>query len=239
MKNVKFYKFLICIPLIIGHQISYGQVTNDSLLKDSIKHISGVPYHWDLPPTKWITIGTQYDFLNTTIGLSISNGFDERPLIHFEDFPENFIFKIKGSSDFHKDYNIGLDLEMKYLTRLFPIIAVGFNQFDYPQSNLFHRDIHVSAERYFGKSGVALRLKIASQVLNNYENAGADIGIQKILLSQKIYTGISIGYYFDYFTYAAYLQGFVYKNKIGMRLNYQKIDNYDFLNLGLNFTFNR
>lgn len=54
----------------------------------------------------------------------------------------------------------------------------------------------------------------------------------------KIYFGLQGGYYFDYCTFSAYAQAFLYKTT-SLRLVYDKIDNADFLNIGLHYTLYR
>lgn len=189
--------------------------------------------------TKWLTFGLNYDFVSSYYGFLLSNGYNERPLIHFEDYFEKFIFKIYGTTDFARDYSIGTDLGIKYPMRYISVIGLGVSQFDYPQCNYFHREINASAETFVNKLDFALSLKIAYQTLNDDENLGIGFGIRKVILNRKLYSGASIGYYSDYFTYSVYLQGFAYKNKIGLRLDYERIADYEFFNLGLNFTFNR
>jgi hypothetical protein len=233
------FRLSIGIQILIGNQISYGQVSSDSLRTDSIDVITGVANYLDVYNTKWMTIGSQYDFLSSAFGLLISNGFDERPLIHFEDFSENLIFKIRGSTDFIKDYSIGTDFGWKYPIRHLAIISLGFDQYNYSRKEFYHHDFNVTAENFITKLDIALRLKIAYQTLNDFKNVGTTLGIRKVILYRKLYSGLSVGYYFDYFTYSANIQGFVYKNLIGIRLNYERIDKFDFFNVGMIFTFNR
>jgi hypothetical protein len=155
------FRLSIGIQILIGNQISYGQVSSDSLRTDSIDVITGVANYLDVYNTKWMTIGSQYDFLSSAFGLLISNGFDERPLIHFEDFSENLIFKIRGSTDFIKDYSIGTDFGWKYPIRHLAIISLGFDQYNYSRKEFYHHDFNVTAENFITKLDIALRLKIA------------------------------------------------------------------------------
>ncbi len=190
----------------------------------------------DFYNSKWLTVGTTYDFLNSTLGLKISNGYDEIPLIHFEDFTEDFVFKVQGTTNFNKDYSYGINLGYKNI-RYLSLISIGYNENDYVSQDFQYRDLNLNAETY-GKH-TALMLKIAYQDLNNKQNFGADFGLRYTVLYGKLYCGISAGYYFDYSTYAGFIQGFVYKKLIGINLNYKRIDKFDFLNLGLSFTFER
>ncbi|MEK8181249.1 hypothetical protein WMW71_12955 [Flavobacterium buctense] len=229
MRRIKTYKLILSIQLLIGYQIGFSQVMKDSLKIDSV----------DAYNTKWMTIGSQYDCSSSTFGLVLSNGYDESPLIHFEDFSEDLIFKIQGNTNFERNHSIETDFGWKYPIKHISAISIGFYQYDYWQRHFFHRDLNLSAETYIRKLDVSLKLKIAYQTLNDYENLGTDLEIRKVILYQKLYSGLAVGYYFDYFKYSAYIHGFVYRNKIGLRLSYEKIDTYDFLNVGLNYTFIR
>jgi hypothetical protein len=55
--------------------------------------------------TKWFTVGVNYDAINSKYGLSVSNGYDEYPLIHFEEFQDPWLLKFTGTTDFEDDYS--------------------------------------------------------------------------------------------------------------------------------------
>jgi hypothetical protein len=84
-----------------------------------------------------------------------------------------------------------------------------------------------------------LKFNVGHQSLNDNLNFGTEVGFQIGYYRAKMYYGVMIGYWFDYYTYKVYLQSFIYKRKLSLRCSYDRIDKYDFLNIGLNYTFNR
>lgn len=187
--------------------------------------------------SRWITIAVQNDFVNSTYGLHISNGFDERPLKHFEDFQDIVVFKLSAQTNFKEDYSLGANLGWQYPIRHLSQVSTEFRQFDYWQSEFFCRDINLSTKTHWKSLGIIL--KIGHQKLNDQSNIGPTIELQRDIIYNKLYSGVSVGYYSDYCNYSAFLQGFIYKNIISLRFVYERIDRYDLLNLGVNFTFKR
>lgn len=238
MKFGKIIISYIAIQIIFGLTIIHAQENQDSIISDSSYMLSGVANYLDIDRAKWITIGTQYDFFSSILGFEISNGYDERPLIHFEDFSEDFVFKLQGNTDFNKDYSYGINFGWKY-PRYLSLIAIEYLDQDYSKRNFKFQDINVSGETWIKNTDFVVMLKLAYHNLNTEHNFGADVGLKNVLIYRKLYCGISGGYYFDYFTYAGFLQGFIYKNIVGLKLDYKRIDKYDFLNLGVSITLKR
>ena len=115
--------------------------------------------------------------------------------------------------------------------------SIEYFQKDFETIDFFHRDANVSAELYIRLiTQFRLITKLGFQQLNESKNFGTTIGLQKRI--DKIYFGLQGGYYFDYFTYSIYAQGFLFKTT-SLRLVYDKIDNADFLNIGLHHSFYR
>lgn len=238
MNRKIIYIILIIIQFIGEYKNSFGQIQNDCLAIDSTQALSGIVNYLDIYETKWLTIGAKHDFVNSTFGLEISNGYNERPLIHFEDFSEGFVFKLQGQTDLDKDYSFGINAGWKNL-RYISLIAIEFQNYDY-QSKVFKlQKLNITAETYIKNTDIALKLKLAHQRLNLNDNIGAEIGLHYILIYQKLYAGVTAGSYFDYFTYSGFMKSFIYRKIIGMEVTYEKIEKYDFLNLGLTFTFKR
>jgi hypothetical protein len=238
MRKDLFLIILIVIQSLTLTQLSQGQV-KDSISADTTNVLTGIYNYLDINSSKWLTIGTQFDFFNSTFGLLISNGYDERPLFHFEDISEDVIFEILGSTDFVGSYSFGGDIALQYPIRSLSLISIGYSQFNYSQIQFFKRDIHISAMKYLKKIDAGLILNIGYKTLNDFNNVGVDLGLQKVLIYRKLFSEFSMGYYFDYFIYSAAIQGFVYRNNIGVRIDYERLDKYNFLTLGLNFTLNR
>jgi hypothetical protein len=238
MKKDTFQKKLIVILSLISTQVSQGQV-KDSISSDTGKVLTGIYNYLDVSSSKWLTTGIQYDLCNSTLGLVISNGYNERPLFHFEDISEDVLFKILGSTDFISNYSFGGDIAFQYPIRGLSLISIGYSQLKYSQIQLFKRDIHISAMKYLKKIEAGLILNIGYKTYNDLKNIGADFGLQKVLIYKKLYSELSIGYYFDNFTYSAAIEGFIFRNNIGVRLEYGRFENDNFLTIGLNFTFDR
>lgn len=230
------FLFSVLPPIMQAQEIKEN---NDSCSTDTIDLQIVLTDYSDAYQTKWITVGSDYDFVNSAFGITISNGYNESPLMHFEDFQEDFMYKINGKTDFDKGYSYGANWAWKYPNRYLSLISIGFLQCNYPGKGFFYRDMNIAAKYYLRFMDTNLFLKAGHQTLNDSKNLGASLDLQKVLSYSRLYSGLSVGYYFDYFTYAAYLQGFVYKKIIGLRLDYERIDNYNFFNLGLSFTFNR
>lgn len=205
---------------------------------DSSYLLSKTMYFQNLNNSKWITCGTQYDFNNHTMGIEISNGYNERPLIHFEDFSEDFIFKLNTKTNFNQNNSYRINLG--WINRSFlPFVAIEILYYNYLKKEFKYQDININSEIIIKNSPYALLLKLAYKNLNNQSNIGADIGLRNYLIPQKLYWGISSGYYSNYFTYSGFIQGFIYKNRISINLHYNKIEEYEFINLGLNITLKR
>lgn len=189
--------------------------------------------------TKWVTSGIMFDAINIVFGLELSNGYNERLLIHFEDFSEKFIYKVSGYTDLKKDYSFGTAIAWRYLFKWLSLVSVEYKQTDYTNVGYFCRDVTIAANKYLRLFRSELFLKAGYQNLNKNYNWGVLLGIQNVFIRSRLYAGVSIGYYCDYLNYSAYLQSFIYKNKISLGLIYDKISDFDFFKIGLNFTFSR
>ena len=238
MNKGKIYIIFLLIHILIGLRISYGQIHNDKLVNDTVPVLTGVINYLDIYNTKWMTIGTHYEFYYSTIGLELSNGYDERPLIHFEDFSEDFVFKLTGNTDFQENYSYSINVGWKY-PRYLSLIAIGFYDYNYLTSDFLFQDLNISGETYLKNTDITVKLKLAYHNLNSNNSAGIELGLSKIFIYRKLYAGLAAGYFFDYYSYSGFIKSFVYKDIIGIQLKYDKINTYDFLNLGMSFTFKR
>jgi hypothetical protein len=211
----------------IGYSTKTIKITNDT-------SISIVLELWDYK-AKWITIGTSYEVVNSVYGISISNGMDEKPLIHFEDLRADVLYKIDGQTDFNKDYSLRGKLSWNHPYKRISLASIEYLQSNFNNAGFIHKDINLSG--MIGINWAQLNVKIGYQELNSYNNFGPSIGFQKSHYKPRLYYGFLMGYYFDYFTYNMYLQGFIYKNKLSLRLSYDRIEEFDFINVGFNYTF--
>jgi len=218
----------------IGFLTASIRITQDTtfniVLEESCRGCCGCP--------GWLSIGVKYDIANSMLGLDFSNGYNEMWFIHFEEFPDNLIYKINAQTNFYKDYSFGANLRWKnfQIGRWAP--SIGYEQYDYSSKDFFHRDIYVAASTYKRRIRTSFILQTGFQTLNGTNNWGACMGLQKWLTYDRLYSGISVGYYFDYLIFSIYFQGLL-KEKVSYRLSYNRIDNYNFFNIGLNLLFNR
>ena len=203
------------------------------ITQDTTIHIT---LAYDAYDTGWLSIGAKYDAVSAMFGITFSNGYDEMPLIHFEDFSDRVIYKMSVQTNFDKDYSLGANLGWKYPVRHLSLLSIGYQQYHQPSKDFSHHDVHVSAETFL--KNTALTLKTGYQNLNDYHNWGASVGLSNSIVYSKLSIGLSAGYYFDYFTCSACLQGRFRKN-ISYRLAYDRIDACNFLNIGLNYIFNK
>jgi hypothetical protein len=213
----------------VGLDAKLIKITSDTSLKVILE-----PYHYEY---RWITIGGNYETFNSTFGLTLSNGLDENPLIHFEEFSENWMFKISGSTNFEKDYSFETKIAYEYIPLIGIQPSIEYIHSDFDSMNFKFSDLNLSIGIWLKRIQTNLKIQFGYQNLNELNNFGAEIGLEKRIF--KTYGGFMVGYRFDYFTYKAYLQSFIYKNSISLRANYERLDNYDFLTLGLNYTFER
>jgi hypothetical protein len=172
-------------------------------------------------------------------GLTISNGYDEMPLIHFEDFSDKVIYKMNYQSNFVKDYSLGANVGWNYPNilhiRRLSLLSIGYQLYRNPSIDFHHQDFHVSAAMIL--KNTKLSLETGYQIINDYNNWGASVVLQKPLVYERLLVGLSAGYYFDYFTYSLYFQGLFISKNLSFRLAYDRIDTYNFLNIGLNYCF--
>jgi hypothetical protein len=205
-----------------------------TLTKDSTLNIS--LDFGDFYNTRWLSIGTNYESFNSVIGLQLSNGVDEEPLIHFEDFQDNLLIKIHGQTDLNDNYSYGAEIgvySLKYVGRT----TLKYDVMNFENSELFLTDFNLTSRiRYFRNTGLIFRT--GYQKFNNNENYGIGLGIEQG--GQNFYFGMNSRYYFDYFHHEAYLQIQIpTKNILSFRTVYNRIDNKNLLTIGLNYAFVR
>ncbi len=182
-----------------------------------------------------LTFGANYDITNSAYGFVMSNGWDEQPIVHFEDMGGGALYKIQGLSDFKKGYSFDLNLSSNYLLGPVYIANAEYFQRNLTSPGLFQRDVNLSTE--FGLRFIKsiLFIKVGHQDLNNSSKFGTGLGLQRSF--HKIYGGFMVTDYFGYFNYSVYLQKFVVRRNISLRAVYDRINKYDFLNLGVHYTF--
>lgn len=186
---------------------------------------------------KKLNIGVDYDLENSNIGFSISNGIEVKPLIHFEDFSDDFLYKFRVRTNFNKDFGLetvlAYDLGFKFLQQ------VGIESKYYDYQNLKLKNIGLSVTKNIRRLQIGFILKPNFQQLNEENNFGLEVGLQKVLIYNKLYSEVGFGYYSDYFTYNFLLQSFIYKHKLGINACFEKIGQFQFLKIGVNFVLSK
>lgn len=214
---------LLCFSLTIISILIYSQ--NDTINSNERFYSS-----------KKMNIGINYDIKNTNYTVSISNGIEIQPLIHFEDFQDKFLYRLATTTNFNKDLGlqtlVGLTLNKKYLKQ----ISLEFNYYDYP-SKLKTKNLSVRATKFLQAIQSELIVKPTYQEIPNFKKLGFELGLQKVLVYNKIYSEVRMGYYFNYFTFHLNAQAFIYKQALGINISYDKIENFTFVKTGFNYIF--
>jgi len=184
---------------------------------------------------QFFTFGPIFNISESLVGLQIGNGNDEQSIIHFEDLDADILYKVRGQTDFKNDYSIGGQVSWNYPFKAkISILTLNFDQIKISDKDFFQRNIGLSTRYYLRfVRNLSLLAKLSHQRFNEKNNLGFGLGIQ------NVHVGISYGaradYFQDYFYYSLFLQSFLFKSKLSLRLAYDRIDNIDFFNLGLNY----
>ncbi len=214
----------------IGLEPKIVKVSNDTILNIELTY-------GDYYNTRWLAFGANYDLMNSTFGFVFSNGFDEKPLIHFEDYQDYWSFKLSGSTNFDKNYSYGAKLSTDIIRYFVP--TMEFTKYNYISNNFDFTEVNISAGRYLRFIDIYTYLKVGYNNLNTDESFGVGLGLRNSHRNPHLYYGFFAGYWSEYFTYNIYFQSFIYKKRLGVRLSYDRIDKYDFLSLGLHYAFVR
>lgn len=229
MNRVVFILFLIQNLICLG-QSNESEIEhnfNDSLFVHSkIRHF---------------TIGGFADISNSIFGTMISNGIDEKPLLHFEDLPYDCLYKMSGQVNFKDNYSYEMLLGWNKPSRRFNFITVNLLGINYSQRLIkeeyfFQRKLNLTGEIYVEPLSISFSLlgKLGLNQINNLNNYGGEIGFRQIL--GKAYIESSFGYYSDFYTFSAIAQCNIYK-KLYTRIIFEQIENFNSLNMGIHYTF--
>ncbi|NOZ33777.1 MAG: hypothetical protein GXO80_00580 [Chlorobi bacterium] len=214
----------------IGLEIKTINFTKDSTVNVTLEY--GNYYN-----SRWLTIGTNYGFYSSVFGFQLSNGTDEEPLIHFEEFQDKLLIKIQGQTDFDSNYSyrseIGWSHPIHYLAR----ISCEYTVRNYESTEFYLKNFNLSSKIGYFRNTLLL-FKVGYTKLQERNNFGITIGIEQNIKS--LYFGFSSGYYSEYFYHNAYLQIGLYKNGLfSFRATYDRINNFNLLTLGIHYTFVR
>jgi hypothetical protein len=202
----------------------------------------------DILPTHrnlWFTISTYSDIKNAPIGISIGNGVEQEHHIHFEEHTHKFTYEFyfaKGIENSNKTYGgkisltnlsiLGINLKEKssFFDPTFEFNSKKYSEtkienFSF-KSNIFYSKI-VSSFIY---------IKLGTQKLNTINNKGISLGLNNRKYENYNF-GADIGYWKDYFTYKTFFSKFIYKKQIMGTIVYDRIDNYNFFNMKIDYLF--
>ena len=183
----------------------------------------------------YYTVGLNSDVVNSLYGVTISNGSDEQPIIHFEELNNKVLLKLNGQIDKENNYTMGAKFSLNYPWRI-SLASIDYIQRNIRSINLFSRDINLSTEIYLKRIDLILITKLGYKEMNENKNIGTSIGLQKSY--RKIYFGLIGGYYIESYNYSAFTQFYILKST-SLRFCYEKISKYDFLNMEVHFTFKK
>lgn len=215
----------------IGYDTKTITVTNDTSVLITLAY-----WHYE---SNWISLGTRVDVFSSSAGFSVSNGLDEHPITHFEDFSESWMYKLSGTTNFKKDYSYGVKLSRDYVFRYIYMPAIEYRKTAYSSIAFQHSDMNFSFGLNFRRFWGTFLVKAGYQGLNGQNSVGAGIGLQNSHRKPDFYYGFIIGHWAPYFTYNAFIQSFIYKHRWSLRADYERIEDFDFLNLGIHYIFNR
>lgn len=190
------------------------------------------------PSGYWISFGTFSDIEFAPFGFSISNGQEEEDLLHFEDFYDDFSFKVSVATDLKSNltYESRLTFHKPIFRYLLYDLSLEYLNKSYSKINF--KDYNLSAKtKYLKPINSVLFLKIGYQEFNDKKNQGFELGLQQMYYNLKLHLGGQIGYWKDYLTYKIFLQKFIYKRKLSLKFNYDRLNNNDFFNFGIRYLF--
>ncbi len=210
-------------------------VTKDSILNIKLIPDDSVEIR-DFYNSRWLSFGMNYDAFSTVGGLQLSNGVNEEPLIHFEDFQDKFLVKVSGFSDFENNYALYVESGMTRL-RYVGRTTIQYNLLRFKDRELLLTDINLTSRiRYIHDTGLIFRT--GYQDLDSNRNFGIGLGLEQNL--RHMYFGFNSRFYNDYFHHEAYFQLLIPgKNFFTVRSVYNRIENKDQLTIGLNYAFVR
>jgi len=203
---------------------------------------SAIVYRPPPPPPRVITniIGINYDIANSLYGVSFTQSFRGR-----------FGYGLLAQSNFSNDYvlggSVGINSPFQHSWHFWRIHRLSLN---YMYKNLSD-NIEFNFQRISIKGYTSLRhrhrhlvrlfVEPTFQTLNDNSNVGLTLGLDRNFRLRNrwvrtVNIGLSAGYFNDYWTYSIGAH-FPISRNFGLRLMYDRIDRYDFFNIGLTYRF--
>jgi hypothetical protein len=219
---------------LVGYQQQTVEITRDTVI-----HIVMVKVLCAIDKgLTYIFAGITFDAVHAAPGLTLSNGYDEFRIIHFEDFSDRVVYKSSVAADFRGGWSFGANAGYRHPVRWLSSVDAWYRQCNYPSNDFAFRDIHVSASRWLKMKNTLAKLQAGHQVLNGAHNWGAAAGFEHVFGyygSVRCMAGASAGYYTDWGAYSVYFQGFVFRDRFIFRAAYDRISRYNILNVGISY----
>ena len=221
----------------LGYNVEIIKITCDTvltiILKEQVDRDPG-PGYWALKQQR---IGVEYDVVNSLYGVNFHrwNSY----IIH-NTTPwrkkDRTSYGISVLTNFKKDYGIEGYLALRSpITQVKRLnsLSLRYSHKNYSESDLNYHKIGIQGNTFLEFAG--LFAEPSFQVLNNKYRAGLTVGASSSSFwKERLSADLSVGYFKDYWTYSIGLQGyFLDEERFGLRISYEKIARYDFLNVGL------
>ena len=189
--------------------------------------------------TRYFTIAGNSDIINSISGLEISNGVNEKPILHFEDLTNDVLYKLSGQTNFNQSYSYGAMIgwntpSKRLLLFTITLLEINYSQREIIEEHFFQKKINLSTDIYVKPLRLTIIGKIGFNQINLLDNFGGEIGLRKSF--RGFYIGSNFGYYSDFHTISVFTQCNLYKKKLFARVTFEQIENFDSLNIGLHYT---
>ena len=230
----------------VGYETQTIRITSDTIVTIRLREVF-MGYTCHRPQVFWRftnpTIGINYDIVNFLFGVSYRNFISRSHSF-------SYMYKISAQTNFNRDYtfagSVGINHPFWSHRQLEHISNLSLN---YMHKNLseniefnFH-NISITASAFSQLSRIEYFVEPAFQSLNDKNNFGLTVGLDRNFglrnyWVRSVFVGFSAGYFSDYWTYSTRAHFHISRN-FGLRFIYNRIDNYDFFNVGLTYRFRR
>jgi hypothetical protein len=235
---------------VIGFEPEYIKITNDTVITVALREnfilLDGITIVGLAPPERRTTarthfyvrqqiIGADYDIVNSLFSVSFNSGYDNRIHRFVSAFKDKLSYKVSIQTNFKKDYGFESSMGLRNLIRQLDMLSLNYTYKNYSENADFKfNKISIKGSAYWQPVRLQLFAEPAIQSLNNNENFVLMLGAQRSFWRPRLTSQLSAGYFNDYWTYSARVKYFPIR-KLGLQMSYEKIDRYDFLNVGVRY----
>ncbi|KQC33208.1 hypothetical protein AAU57_07695 [Nonlabens sp. YIK11] len=186
----------------------------------------------------WVSVGGFSDLTFAPYGIAISNGQQEQKLLHFESFQERVSLRLAVATDFSENWTY----ESKFIYHP-PILnnslsntSIAYIKKDYQEFKFEDCFLSTNVTK-LNFINAMLTAKVGVQRFDRKQGFGGAIGFESGNYNLRFQYGAQIGYWNDYFTYEIYFRKFLIEDSLSLITNYDRINNVNFLKVGINFLF--